>query len=90
MAGNCPQYAAGHIGLFPDLFFAPTYLYHSLPRPELAIELDDGWRLHVQLDAAGASYLRKLAATLAVAADVAEQAAALPKAPALSVRGGIR
>lgn len=88
MTGNRSPYASRHIGLFPNPSATPTYLYHEAPSPELAIELDDGWRLHVHMTVQGAAYLRKLAATLAVAATVAEEAAAQPGVPAIAVRGG--
>lgn len=90
MAGNSSPYAARHVGLFPDTSFVPTYLYHDIPHPELAIELDDGWRMHVHLHASGAAYLRKLATTLLTAADVAEEIAALPAVPAITARAGAR
>jgi hypothetical protein len=86
MRGNCRPYATGHFGLFPNLQFAPTYLYHEVPAPELAIELDTGWRMHIRMDQAGADYLRKLAAIINVAANVAEESAAQPTlSPAMPV-----
>lgn len=90
MTGNSTPYHLGHIGLFPDTLFTPTYLYHQVPAPELAIEVDANVRLHVQLNANGAAYLRKLAVMLAVAANVAEESVARPGAPAIAVRGGAR
>jgi len=88
MGGDRSPYASRHVGLFPDDSFTPTYLYHETPRPELAIELDAGWRLHIRIDQAGAAYLRKLAVILTVAANVAEESAALPSA--LAPVGGER
>lgn len=94
MGCNPSPYAAGHVGLFPDSSFTPTYLYHEVPAPELAIELDDGWRVHIRMDQAGATYLRKLAVIMSVAANVAEEASALPPTapslPTVSIRAGAR
>lgn len=91
MGRNSSPYVSGHFGLFPNVEFAPKYAFHALPAPELAIELDAGWRMHIRMDQAGATYLRRLAVILNVAANVAEEAATgLPTVPTVSLVGGLR